>query len=466
LLAATEDPNFERKVNEITEGMDGYIRKHLLEKTSRENASIIVEYIEAIKFEVNQKPYSKQVIIATLKQLSEFHENKKSLKDMTRSDILVFLDRLRKSDEDDPLHHWIGSYNTNVSTLIRFFRWLHYPLLDPQNRPKPECIQNVRKLKRKEKDIYKDSDLWTDPDCNKMFFRYVPSVRDRAFHAMMLDTSCRPKELMGAKLKDLEFKEKGYNQKFAYIWVTGKSGKRLKKLLIKSLPYLRDWLSPGGHPRPEDPNAYIFCGNGKRNMGRKLERHALSHAYGEYRKKLFPSLLKSPDVPDEDKHIIKEKILTKPMHPYILRHTSGTEKGQIMSEYELRQHMDWTITSNMPQRYLHFAGNEAIKKQLKAQGIISDNDSDSDTIEQSALRPPLICTNCREQNKPDAHFCANPKCGMVLSFKVHTESIAEAENMKKAVAEMQTRQTAIEEMFKKFIADEQDWNPKNRRKKN
>jgi hypothetical protein len=45
----------------------------------------------------------------------------------------------------------------------------------------------------------------------------------------MLDTSSRPKELMNAKIKDIEFKEKGYNQKFAYIWVTGKSGQRIKK---------------------------------------------------------------------------------------------------------------------------------------------------------------------------------------------------------------------------------------------
>jgi integrase len=272
-----EDPNFERRVDEITIGMDGYIRKYLLEKISRENATIIVDYIEAIKSEVNPKTSSRQAIVSTLKQLSEFHKNKLSFREMTRTDILKFLNRLRKSDEDDSLHHWIGSYNTNVNTLIRFFRCLYYPLIDPKNRPKPPCIQNVRKLVRKEKEIYKDSDLWTDPDCNKMFFRCVPSVRDRVFHAMMLDTSCRPKELMGAKLKDLEFEDEGYNKKIAYIWVTGKSGKRLKKLLVNSLPYLRDWLSHG-HPRPEDPNAYILCGNGTRNNGRKLERHAFSHA--------------------------------------------------------------------------------------------------------------------------------------------------------------------------------------------
>jgi uncharacterized membrane protein YvbJ len=74
--------------------------------------------------------------------------------------------------------------------------------------------------------------------------------------------------------------------------------------------------------------------------------------------------------------------------------------------------------------------------------------------EQSALRSPVICTNCQQQNKPDTHFCV--KCGMILSFKAHTESIAEVENMKKIVADMQTRQSAIEWALKKLIADESD----------
>jgi integrase/recombinase XerD len=458
VIIEDSNPNFERRLDQICIGVDSFIRKHLLERVSRTNTAIIIEYIEAYTFESNPIPYSKQVAILTLKQLSEYHKNAKSFKDMTREDILAFLNRLRKSDEQDPLHHWIGTYNNNVVTLNRFFKWLYYPQLEPLKRPRPEPMQNVSKLRRKEKTIYKDSDLWLDPDCNRVFFRYVPSVRDRAFHATMLDTSSRPKELIGAKIKDLEFKDKGYNQKFAYLWVTGKSGQRIKKLLVKSLPYLRDWLSQG-HPRPEDPNAYIFCGHGKRNLGHKLKRHTFSHKYIRYRKVLFPALLKSPEVPDADKQIIKEKILTKPIRPYILRHTSLTEKSQIIGEYELRQHADWTMTSNMPQRYLHFAGNESIKAQLKAQGIISNNESntaESEAEPTTALRPPLICTNCKEQNKPDAHFCVNPACGMVLSFKAHSESIAEAENIKKTIAAMEIRQTAFETILKKMVASDLD----------
>jgi hypothetical protein len=44
-----------------------------------------------------------------LKLLAEFHKPK-TFKDMTRQDIIDFLDRLRKPESVDPLHKWIGSY--------------------------------------------------------------------------------------------------------------------------------------------------------------------------------------------------------------------------------------------------------------------------------------------------------------------------------------------------------------------
>ena len=121
------ESDFERRLDEITTGMEPYIKKHLLEKVSRTNASTIIEYILAYKSESNPKDDSKQAAIVTLKHLSQWHDNIKLFKEMTRDDIIAFLDRLRKSDEVDPLHHWIGTYNNNVITINRFFKWLFIP---------------------------------------------------------------------------------------------------------------------------------------------------------------------------------------------------------------------------------------------------------------------------------------------------------------------------------------------------
>jgi hypothetical protein len=42
---------------------------------------------------------------------------------MTTADIQSYLDSGRKSDENDPLHKWIGYYNTKIKIFTKFFRW-------------------------------------------------------------------------------------------------------------------------------------------------------------------------------------------------------------------------------------------------------------------------------------------------------------------------------------------------------
>ncbi len=53
--------------------------------------------------------------------------NPKSLRDVTRQDIIDFLDSLRKPENIDPLHKWIGIHEIYRIVLLRFFRWLHCP---------------------------------------------------------------------------------------------------------------------------------------------------------------------------------------------------------------------------------------------------------------------------------------------------------------------------------------------------
>jgi hypothetical protein len=84
------------------------------------------------------------MIIMTLKQLAEStttgscspSSTDLNFKEMSRDDILQFLDRLRKPDDSDSLHHWIETYNNNVIVINRFFKWLYYPLIEPSKRPR------------------------------------------------------------------------------------------------------------------------------------------------------------------------------------------------------------------------------------------------------------------------------------------------------------------------------------------
>jgi hypothetical protein len=86
--------------------------------------------------------------------LAQFH-NPKSFRDMTRQDIIDFLDRLRKPESVDPLHQWVGSYENNRIVLLRFFKWLYYRDIEANKRPKPVVMENIPRIRRKETSIYK-----------------------------------------------------------------------------------------------------------------------------------------------------------------------------------------------------------------------------------------------------------------------------------------------------------------------
>ena len=62
---------------------------------------------------------------------------------MTRDDIISFLDSYRRPDTADSLHKWIGTYNLFRIHLLRFFKWLYYPDIEPDKRPKPAVIENI-----------------------------------------------------------------------------------------------------------------------------------------------------------------------------------------------------------------------------------------------------------------------------------------------------------------------------------
>jgi integrase len=241
----------------ITEGIDPFVIKKL-RKLSKENVITITNFLLAINTESNPSKGYRQQLLLRLCELSKFVNNKE-FRQITREDLIQYMDRFRKPESVDPLHKWIGTYNLFLILLVKFFRWLFYPDLEPKNRPKPEVIENIPQLKRKEKSIYKPSDLWT-PEDDAIFLKYCGSKRASCYHTIIRDTGCRPHEILRLKLKDIAFKSEGDRQ-YAEIVVNGKTGTRPLPL-IDSLPYLKDYLL-NEHPQQGNPNAALIAGNGK-----------------------------------------------------------------------------------------------------------------------------------------------------------------------------------------------------------
>src|SRR5574339_567724 len=329
----------QKRIEAATKSLSiSYYKDTLLKLAQRnpENAKDICNYIIAEKTEINIKISTIETRIKVLVWLSNFFDDKILFREMTKDDILGYLDSLKKTTLEDESQRWIGTYNVRQIILNKFFRWLYNPNEpDQRKRITPVVMKGVKQLSRKEKTLYKNSDLWISEE-HAIFLKYCPSKRDKAFHAMAIDTSGRPHELLNLKLKDITLKITDEGKQYPELHINGgKTGSRTVPL-IDSIPYLKDYLQ-NAHPTSENPNAWLFVSLTYRTFGKKLTYDGLRFKYCRYYKPVyFPNLLKDEidgeqTVHNSDKSHIRN-MLTKPWNPYVLRHSSLTEKSLILKE--------------------------------------------------------------------------------------------------------------------------------------
>ena len=304
-----------------------------------------MDYISALQVEVGPSESYRIGTIHALKHFAEFHKPK-TFAEIQRQDVIDFLDSFRKPESVDPMHKWVGTHGFYRIILMRFFRWLYAPDLPQNKRSRPPIMENVPKLRRKEISVYRPTDLWTEED-DALFFKYCPSARDRCWHAVSRDTGCRPHELLKLKIKDVIVQQLDSGYQIARINVNGKTGTRNVRI-NNAYPRLKDWLS-NGHPIPGNPNAYLFCGFGSKNMGRRLNPHTINTMYEKHKKVAFPKLLDDPLVKEEDKHKIRD-LLKKPWNPYVRRHTAATEiSKQLKDAVLIDQYLGWSHRQHTPE---------------------------------------------------------------------------------------------------------------------
>ena len=161
-----------------------------------------------------------------------------------------------------------------------------------------------------------------------------------------------------------------------------------------------------------------------------LSSFPIERIYHDYKKEFFPRLLHNPNVTPEDKEKIRE-LLKKPWNPYIRRHSALTQKSRILKEHTLRQLAGWSTNSNMPQKYLHYFGNESCESLLEEYEITPKDNNQKDTLRSKQ------CPNCAEPNKPDSKFCA--KCRMVLTYDAYNETLEKQQEKESEVKVLKER---------------------------
>jgi integrase len=331
---------------------------------------------------------------------------------MTRNDVVFFLNKLRKRDEEDPMHKWKGTYNNYKITLTRFFKWLYYPNILPTMRSKPQVVQNIANQTRREISIYLPSDLWSEAD-DRLFLTYCPSKRINCYHVVSRDTSARPHEILGLTIGNIQYKSRGHYQ-YAEVVVNGKTGSRSLGF-INSIAYVKDYLDHS-HPCPNDQSAAFIA---HKTNGKHILRSTLANLYQDLKNEYFPALLLKKNVPDEDKQKIRE-LLRKPWNPYVRRHTAITEKAKNHKILPmLESHCGWVEGSKMKKKYVHYFGNESNEVILEAYGILDEKETNK---QEPSLLKPKTCPNCNEStNKPDAKFCI--KCRAILTYDSYVETM-------------------------------------------
>lgn len=121
-----EQENVDLLIDRITVGSKPYFKKTLqkLTTTNPENCLTICSYILSEITEMNIKQSTKEGKLKVLVWLSNFLGNK-PFSQMTKQDILSYLDSLRRPSSDDTNQKWIGSYNSRQMIFNKFFRWLY-----------------------------------------------------------------------------------------------------------------------------------------------------------------------------------------------------------------------------------------------------------------------------------------------------------------------------------------------------
>jgi integrase/recombinase XerD len=173
----------------------------------------------------------------------------------------------------------------------------------------------------------------------------------------------------------------------------------------------------------------LFCGNGKKNNGRRLAGNAINAVYYHYKNVVFPKVLKDPLVPEEDKPKIRD-LLKKAWNPYVRRHTIVTEMHKTVEDPEvLNAYFGWSRNSKMLQRYTHYYADDFIDTVLTEMDGITTLPSQIAKNKAKNLLKPKLCPNCEETNKPESKFCT--KCKFVLTFEAFNESITASEQRRK-----------------------------------
>jgi integrase len=302
--------------------------------------------------------------ISVLKIISE--KLNKDLDCLDKADIETFLEWIQRRNIEDWTRY---TYKQIFKTFLKNI-----------GKKNLADLIHVKRVKNKIPDIFSRQDIL------KMI-EAAQHPMDKALISALYETGCRIGEMANLKIKDVHFDSYG-----AVLVVGGKTGMRRIRTIF-SAPYLSAWLSI--HPKNSDQNASFWIRFGKNGKSNGIENNTCLQL-------MYPALTM------RIKRIAKKAGIQKRVYNHLFRHTSATEKSEILTTAQMCEYFGWTQASRMTQTYVHLSGRNLDDTLLKAYGISKDN-----TPKEKELAP-IQCPRCSIINGATAKFCY--KCGAALDI--------------------------------------------------
>lgn len=410
-----------------------------IDRLPKDQQSFILEY----KKFVESDSYTENNLGTYLKILNLFAKESPGLdmRNPTKEEILVFLNRRIKSKNDDPEQKWITTWNHYRDRLSTVYRWYENRDSDKEQEEwsSPELFRKIKKKMTKRESPYNPDDVWMQSELIT-FMKYIPNLRDKVLFALLWDLAGRNHEVTMMKLSDIRWPEEGEG-KFAVASIPfeTKTGTRTNPLIM-SYPYLIQWLK-NGHPFPDMKTAPLVTDQ----RSKKCKGLSEKSVWGIFDRvtKNVQKLLETDKIDAEDLPIIN-RVLAKPHNPYLVgRHSSITHNSDNLSDQGLKQFAGWTHNSKRIATYAHRRPGQILNPLLKAAGFTVDENTPKITTK--------TCPSCQTVNTAEAMFCT--KCDYVLSVSKFNEMKEERKQKEKEKdLEMKALRLKLEEQEKRHEA--------------
>jgi len=253
------------------------------------------------------------------------------------------------------------------SEFILLRRFLRYIGIELNSKLKPS---------RKRKFVVDTSQFLTDSEFERLLSE-LKHPRDKALVMLLRETGLRIGEALALDVRDVEITERYGRLHVRY----SKTAERYVEF-VKSIPYIRTWLSVHPDPRPDNPLFVKIKGKPTR-----LEYQA------------FWKLLKEA---------LKRAKINKRVHPHLFRHQVATEllSTERLPEEAVRVYLGWTHGSRMVSRYSHVTSERANELVMRARYGIKTREKKEEP------KGYKECPRCGRMVPIDAKYCSY--CGLVL----------------------------------------------------